>query len=111
MWFRRAGVLLLILHAALPAWAHGESLIYVCGTVLYVAPAAILLFVPWHKAPVRLLVAALLVAGAVVLWHVVLPRIDVRRLSTLGEWSLMFSPTLCAYALAGFLRFADKAQP
>lgn len=100
----------MIVHAALPAWAHGEQLVYLFAAVVYTAPAAVLLFVPWHQWWVRLLVTLLLVAGAVLVWTVVMPRLDAERLSVTAEWVILLSPTVCAVAVAAMIRLVAKAR-
>lgn len=100
----RTALLLSLVIVAMPARAHGEHLPAVLGVALYVVPALALLLVPWHAGWARLLTTAVLAAGVVFLWSVVLPRIHRGPMSTLAQWSILLSPTLLALALAFLLR-------
>lgn len=104
-WSRRLIALLLL---ALPVWAHGENVIYFIGLVYYALPAALLLFVPWHDRWARVLAAATLLACAVVLWSLVLPRVEKVPMSPVGECSFMLSPLAIAVVLAVVLRIVRK---
>ena len=99
----RLALLLLTCTAALPLRAHAD-LSFTCGTVVHLLPALVLLFVPWHNWRARLLCAATLVLGVVLLWQFAIPRLGHRDTSALVEWLVILSPTLIAYALAVALR-------
>lgn len=99
----RPVLLLLICTAALPLYAHAD-LSFTCGTIVHLLPALVLLFVPWHHWRARVLCAATLVLGVVILWQFAIPRLGHRDTSTFVEWLVILGPTLIAYALAMALR-------
>ena len=100
---RRAFLAALVV-AALPVRAHGETLIYYCGAILYGIPAAILLLAPWHRLRFRLIAVAVLIAGVALFLGVFANLIDHTDMSAAVEWMVMLSPTLLAFAVAIFLR-------
>lgn len=99
----RLALLLLSCTAALPLKAHAD-LSFTCGTIVHLLPALALLFVPWHHWRVRVLCAATLVLGVVMLWQFAIPRLGHRDTSAFVEWLVILSPTLIAYVLALALR-------
>lgn len=105
----RLGLLLLTGMVALPLRAHSD-LSFTCGTIVHLLPALVLLFVPWHHWRPRVLSAATLVIGVVLLWQFAIPRLGHRDTSALVEWLVILSPTLIAYALAVALRVCSPPR-
>lgn len=105
----RLALLALTCAAALPVRAHAD-LSFTCGTIVHLLPALVLLFVPWHRWRVRVICAATLVLGVVILWQVAIPRLGHRDTSAPVEWLVILSPTLLAYALAAALRILSPPR-
>jgi hypothetical protein len=104
----RVGLLVFLLLVAAPAWAHGEQLLVVFGLILYIFPALVLLFLPWHTWRTRFLTVSVLAVCVVVLWSTVLPGIGGVKMSLVAQWSLLLSPSLLACGLAMLLRTLVK---
>lgn len=99
----RLALLLLTCTAALPVRAHADFS-FTCGTIVHLLPALVLLFVPWHHWRFRVLCAATLVLGVVLLWQFAIPRLGHRDAPPAVEWLVILSPTLIACTLAVALR-------
>jgi peptidoglycan/LPS O-acetylase OafA/YrhL len=105
----RRPLLLILLFWAVPAWAHGENLEFYCGSIVHGLPALALLLVPWHGWRVRWAATAVLVAGAIVVWAVIVPRWIDTSPAPLVQWIVLLSP--CMLALAAVLRGAVDRPP
>lgn len=97
---RRAWLLAMVF-AALPLWAHGESLLQCFSFFGYVIPGAVLLFTPWNRSfGTRLFVVVLQALGAVFIVMVILPRIAAVPMSAFTSWLIFLSPSILAALLA-----------
>ena len=94
---------------ALPLWAHGEQLIFLPFGVLILFPAALLLFIPWHRRwAARLTAVAVLVLATLLLSF--MPRLEGRAMSSVEQWLLLFSPSLCAAIFAAAVRRTSRKR-
>ena len=107
----RRPLLLLFLFWAVPAWAHGENLQLYCGSIVHGLPALALLLVPWHGWRVRWAATAVLAAGAIVVWAVIVPRWIDTGPPPLVQWTVLLSPCMLAFALAAMWRIAVDPPP
>lgn len=94
--------------------AHGPSpaSCLAVGFALYVLPALLLLFVRWHRWWARLVAAAVLTLGTVLLWMGAFPGAGIAaEAGACGEWLLLLSPAILAFITAGVLRRISPPPP
>lgn len=106
----RVAITLISVVAAFPLWAHGEQLVVVFFGVLVVAPLVLLLLLPWRGWRIRLGAVMVFILCTLLLWLVVLPRNDMRIMSSAAEWVLLLSPTITAVAAEIVLRRFSKGS-
>lgn len=69
---RRAFLLAALAVIALPAYAHGEQVIYYFLFVLYGIPALLLIFVPWGSVRAKVVAVLALALCVAIAWQVAL---------------------------------------
>lgn len=107
---RGVGVLAAAALVGPPLWAHGEQLVSLFVSVLVLFPAALLLFIPWHRWPARIAAVGVLILATLLLWVEVLPRVEVRAMSSAEEWLFLLSPSICAAIFAAVLHRISRKR-